>query len=136
MTAEAAVTATTAAQQQQQPQQQQVHEPMPPSHLVSVVARLGRVLRALRLISRANLGACIQWVSAVNAGKHPPAMAVLVVWLPLREPARQVFIPFAVMTSTSSKAVRVCQGSPRFARDSISESGASLLSLPFLSYLL
>nr|KAF7409075.1 hypothetical protein H0235_013927 [Vespula pensylvanica] len=100
MTAEAAVTATTAAQQQQQPQQQQ---------------------RALRLISRANLGACIQWVSAVNAGKHPPAMAVLVVWLPLREPARQVFIPFAVMTSTSSKAVRVCQGSPRFARDSISE---------------
>ncbi|KAL2731252.1 hypothetical protein V1478_004797 [Vespula squamosa] len=88
MTAEAGVTATTAAQQQQQQQQQQVHEPMPPSHLVAVVARLGRVLRALRLISRANLGACIQWVSAVNAGKHPPAMAVLV-WLPLREPARQ-----------------------------------------------
>jgi len=29
-----------------------------------------------RLISRTNLRACIQWVSAVNASNHPPAMAI------------------------------------------------------------
>lgn len=32
-------------------------------------------IRTARLISRANLRACIQWVSAVNASNHPPAMA-------------------------------------------------------------
>lgn len=32
-------------------------------------------IRTVRLISRANLRACIQWVSAVNASNHPPAMA-------------------------------------------------------------
>lgn len=40
-------------------------------------ARVGgaRVRVQPRLISRANLRACIQWVSAVNASNHPPAMA-------------------------------------------------------------
>lgn len=49
------------------------------AHCVSLArARVGgsRVrVRTARLISRANLRACIQWVSAVNASNHPPAMA-------------------------------------------------------------
>jgi len=53
------------------------------AHCVSLARSLARVrvggscvrVRAARLISRANLRACIQWVSAVNASNHPPAMA-------------------------------------------------------------
>lgn len=53
------------------------------AHCVSLARSLARArvggsrvrVRAARLISRANLRACIQWVSAVNASNHPPAMA-------------------------------------------------------------
>ena len=36
---------------------------------------VGARVHMARLISRVNLRACIQWVSAVNASNHPPAMA-------------------------------------------------------------
>lgn len=76
------------------------HSPPPlPRHW-----RVGACVHTPRLISRANLRACIHWVSAVNASNHPPGNGQPLVATTI---GGQVFIPFAVMTS--SEAVRVCR---------------------------
>lgn len=85
-------------------------------------------IRTARLISRANLRACIQWVSAVNASNHPPAMATRGYYY--RRAGRYSFH----LQLWRVRVQRPWEFAGSSARDSLLESGASTRTVATLHF--